>query len=203
MSKYHKIQSVFKRDKKTSKFTDEYSLPEFELLKGIQWSGTEKIDGMNIRIYKTGEIFGRTDRAIISERLMNKLVPVRDILVNSDLPESTVLYGEGYGAGIQRGGHYIPNDNNFCLFDINIEGYWQDRESVKQIACSLLNIKYAPLLATQTLDEWVYQISRFKFEESILHLGARNEGVILRPTTELYGPNKNRIITKLKFKDFK
>ena len=54
---YPKIKSLFKRDEKTFKFTDEYSCPEFELLKGLRWVATEKVDGTNIRVIFDGVKF--------------------------------------------------------------------------------------------------------------------------------------------------
>ena len=69
IQEYHKIQSLYKRDQKTKKFTAQYSLPEFELLKDIEWEFSEKIDGTNIRIFwdcVTVEVKGRTDNANLS-----------------------------------------------------------------------------------------------------------------------------------------
>ena len=57
MSKYHKIDSVFLRDPENKRFLIEgsFARPEFEYLKDLQWTWTEKIDGKNIRIYWNGE----------------------------------------------------------------------------------------------------------------------------------------------------
>ena len=201
---YHKIQSIFKRDMSTKKaefIMWEWSLPEFDYLSTSPWIGTEKIDGTNIRIYKDGRIGGRTANAQIPTFLLPVLEDVRSRLMDSDLPDDTVLYGEGYGAKIQSGGHYIPNGQSFCLFDVNIAGNYQPRESVEDIA-DKLGIAIAPILATTSLSQWVYWIEAGEFKESQLHPGARNEGVVLRPNVELRNRCGHRIITKLKFKDF-
>lgn len=179
----------------------EWSLPEFAYLADNAWTGTEKIDGTNIRIYHGGQFEGRTDNAQIPAFLLPVLEGVRNKLRESELPPSTVLYGEGYGQKIQSGGHYIPDGNAFCLFDVSICGNFQTRESVIGIA-DQLSLSVAPEIGVYTLTEWVRLISSGQFKESILHQGARNEGVVLRPLVELENRCGNRIITKLKFKDF-
>jgi hypothetical protein len=146
---------------------------------------------------------GRTDRAQIPSHLLTALEPIVERFVaDTSIPDSTILYGEGYGAKIQKGGHYIPDGNDFCLFDVNIQGNWQERMNVFDIG-DALGLKVAPVLATATLSEWVDWIKQGDYAESELHSGARNEGVVLRPPIELMNRRGQRIITKLKFKDFK
>ncbi len=204
MTEYHKIQSVFKRDPATNNkrfIMWDWSLPEFEYLQDTLWVGTEKIDGMNIRIFKSGRIAGKTDNAQIHSGLYTHLETVRDKLVASDLPDSTILYGEGYGAKIQSGGQYISDGQSFALFDVNICGNWQPRESVENVA-EKLGIPVVPILDIEPLTRWVDLIESGEFKDSQLHPGAKNEGVVLRPEIELQTRTGDRIITKLKFKDF-
>ena len=48
---YQKINTLFKRDDKNIIILDgSFVSPEFEVLRGIKWEATEKIDGTNIRI---------------------------------------------------------------------------------------------------------------------------------------------------------
>ena len=203
--KYHKIQSVFKRNPATKNkrfLMGQFSCPEFEYLQDLPWVGTEKIDGTNVRLYKDGRIMGRTDNAQLHSKLLNHLEGVMEVLQASDLPDDTLLYGEGYGAKIQSGGHYIPDGQSFALFDASIAGNIQPRESVEDIAAQL-SIPVAPILGTMTLVEWVEVISSGQqFRGSVLHEGGRNEGVVLRPKVELQTRTGERVITKLKFKDF-
>ena len=63
-------------------------------------------------------------------------------------------------------------------------------------------MKVAPIIATKSLPAWVKSISNGEYQESILHPGAKNEGVVLRPQVELRTRASKRIITKLKFRDF-
>ena len=204
MTEYHKIQSVFKRDPQTNNkrfLMWKYSLPEFAYLAHSQWIGTEKVDGTNVRLYKDGGVYGKTNNAQLHTGLTAHLYKVSEILVNSGLPDSTVLYGEGYGAKIQSGGHYIPNGQSFVLFDVMINGNWQPHETVIDIA-NELGIQYCPVIGGWTLVEWVDLISKGWYKDSFLHPGARNEGVVLRPGVELKNRVGDRVITKLKFKDF-
>lgn len=204
MQEYHKIQSVFKRNPQfnNKRFTMwDWTMPEFEYLKDNLWSGSEKIDGTNCRLSKDGQIGGRTDNAQLHTGLIQHLKEVSDRLQSSPLPDNIVLYGEGYGAKIQSGGQYLPDRQGFVLFDVMIAGNYQPRSSVEDIA-SKLDIPIVPILSTKSLTNWVDAISNGAFMESALHPGAKNEGVVLRPLTELQTRTGNRVITKLKFKDF-
>jgi len=198
---YPKINSVFLRDPETKfkTFLSEYADPTFAYLADNVWEGTEKVDGTNIRISKD-EIAGRTDKADIHKDLMVELLIIQSRLMESTLPDDAVLFGEGYGAGIQSGGNY-RQDKAFVLFDVLISENWQERENVNGIA-DHLNLRSTPTIDLLTLDEWVDAISAERYVESLLHEGARNEGVVLRPTIELRNRWGERIITKLKFKDF-
>lgn len=199
MTQYHKINSVFKRDGK--RFTNEFSRQEFEYLKDLYWIGTEKIDGTNVRLYKTGEIKGRTDNAQFSPKTYTMLQEYSAKLIDAGLPEDTILYGEGYGAGIQKGGTYLPDSQDFVLFDVKINGNYQPIESVHDIA-NKLGIKYAPVLGCMPLINWVEAIKSGEFSQSILHPLSPNEGVIIKPIVELRDRTGGRIISKLKFRDF-
>lgn len=202
--KYHKIQSMFKRDPATKNkrfLLGEYTKPEFEYLQDLPWVGTEKIDGTNVRLYKSGRIAGRTDSAQFNSILLDVLAEYSLTLERSDFPEDIVLYGEGYGQKVQSGAHYIPDGHDFVLFDVRIGENYQERRWVEDIGTQL-GMKVAPIIATKSLPAWVKSISSGEYQESILHPGAKNEGVILRPQVELRTRDSKRIITKLKFRDF-
>lgn len=132
MEEYPKIQSLFKRDDRTHKFIEgEWALPEFEYLKDNLWRATEKIDGTNIRIDWNAQtqvvlLGGKTDNAQMPAFLLSRLqvlFPREKFLAL--YPElSMTLYGEGYGAKIQKGGgNYIPDGRDFALFDVLIDGW--------------------------------------------------------------------------------
>ena len=208
MKTYHKIQTVFKRDPETKFKTlleGEYSLPEFEYLKNNKWIFTEKVDGTNIRImFKDGKITfgGKTDRAEIPNQLVNrlneKILPLLDKFVEIFNDAEVCLYGEGYGAKIQKGGLY-RKDQDFVLFDIKIGHWWLKREDIEDIATKL-DIDIVPIIGSGSLEELVEYVKtgfNSKWGEFMA------EGIVARPENELLARNGNRIITKLKHKDFR
>ena len=209
MEKYHKIQTVFKRDPKTNFKTllNEFSLPEFELLKNIQWVFTEKIDGTNIRIIFDGEkvrFGGKTDNAQIPIFLLNVLQDKFTVeMFKNEFPDSdnVCLYGEGYGAKIQKGGNYLSDRTNFILFDCRIGEWWLTREICEQIANDL-NIDIVPVIGHGTLLDAV-EIVKKGFKSTIAeNKNYDAEGLVMKPALELFCRNGNRVISKIKHKDF-
>ena len=210
MREYHKIQTVFKRNPETKFKTlleGDYSLPEFKFLKDNTWVFTEKIDGTNIRIHKIPELKlpafgGRTENAQIPTFLYEKLnsIFVNDML-HQTFPDCTVtLYGEGYGAKIQsKGKQYIPDGVDFVLFDVQINDWWIKREDVEDIG-EKLGLKVVPIIGEGNLDDMV-ALCKQRFNSKWGMFEA--EGIVARPKIELKTRSGDRIITKLKFKDFK
>lgn len=140
---YQKINSIYKRDER-GKFTVVYSMPELVLLKNANWWWDEKIDGTNIRVtwdcqQHTVNFGGRTDNAQIPTQLLSVLMEkfTVDRFKKCELPSMT-LYGEGYGAKIQKGGgNYRAAGCDFILFDVFCGGLWLRRDSVQDIAINL------------------------------------------------------------------
>lgn len=201
---YHKIQSVYKRDPATKNkrfLIGEFSTLEFRMLENIQWIGTEKVDGTNIRLYPDGRICGKTDSSQLHPGLEEYLKPISERLKKLDLPSNSVLYGEGYGAKIQNGEHYLSDRQGFVLFDAWVDGNFQSRKSVAAMGI-ILDVPVCPILSFNTLPGWALAIATGQYRESLLHPGAKNEGVVLRPTVELKTRTGERVISKLKFKDF-
>jgi len=140
---YPKINSIFKRDEK-GHFINEFSETAFKYLVNNEWYGTEKVDGMNIKIIISPtisgggysiEIGGKTDAAHIPSYyqeyfntvLLKKLLfeVLQTAFPNLKPMTKIVLYGEGYGDKIQKAGkRYLPNGGlGFALFDVKIESY--------------------------------------------------------------------------------
>lgn len=209
MKEYHKIQTVFLRDPATNHKTlleGQYSLPEFEYLANNQWVFTEKVDGTNIRVMCSAiggpvTFGGKTDNASIPAKLLSRLRDrFPDGCMSSVFTDGQVcLYGEGYGAGIQSGGVYRP-DQDFVLFDVNVSGWWLKREDVKDVAAKL-GVEVVPIVAEGDLTDMVYLVRNQIFFSR--WNGAAPEGLVARPKIELRTRSGDRVITKLKFKDFK
>lgn len=193
----------------------EWTTPELKYLKDNQWVFTEKVDGTNIRIMWNGNdvVFaGRSDNAQLPYNLIQKLdehfktMEQRKIL--SDIfPEepkdeeklNVVLFGEGYGAKIQKGGgNYIADGVDFVLFDVWINGIWLERENVEDIA-EKLGLKVVPIVGYGTLND---AIEMCKKGFNSLWGDFTAEGIVARPRVELKTRRGHRIITKVKYKDF-
>ncbi len=208
MSEYHKIQTVFKRDPDTKFKTlldGQYSIPEFKYLEDNEWVFTEKVDGTNIRVIFDGKNItfgGKTDRAQIPANLVNalnnKFNPQIDKM-REMFEDGCVLYGEGYGAKIQKGGGNYRQDQDFVLFDVRVGDYWLERNNVINIALDL-NLDDAPILGVGSLSDMI-EITKAGFNSRWGDFQA--EGIVARPSTELQTRGGQRIITKLKTKDFR
>jgi hypothetical protein len=113
-------------------------------------------------------------------------------------PPQICLYGEGYGAKIQKGGLYRP-DQSFVLFDVWINGWWLKRKDVHDIAAKL-NIDRVPIIGTGTLQAMEHMV-RQGFNSQWGPFPA--EGIVARPAVELRTRRGDRVITKLKTRDFR
>lgn len=204
MKKYHKIQSVFKRDPQSKKFIEGvYSIPELEFLEDVEWVYTEKMDGMNIRVMseeKRVTFGGKTDRAQLPAQLVGRLQErfLSNTKMQTMFNETPVcLYGEGYGAGIQTGGKY-RSDQDFILFDVLIGHWWLQRKDVENVAKGL-GLDVVPIIGLGTLSDIVAEV-----KDGITSVWGQflAEGVVARPRVELKARSGNRIITKIKYKDF-
>ena len=207
METYQKIRTLFERNPNNLKEVIEgkFALPEFEYLQNNKWVGTEKIDGTNIRIILDGNIQfrGKTDKADIPpfllEYLQNKftLEKTSSIFFN----ESVCIYGEGYGVKIQKGGNYLADSNGFILFDIKIGEIFLQRDSLEIIADDI-GVPIVPIVHTGTLSEMV-EIVKNGFKSVIAEdKNYLAEGLVLKPAVVMLNREGERIISKLKSKDF-
>ncbi len=220
MAEYQKIQTLFKRDERNIIIPDQFTYPEFEVLKDLKWECTEKIDGTNIRIElessgnsEDGIIMsfkGRTDKAVIPEHLLTKLnwlfdrEHLMEVLNITDETQdcNITLYGEGYGAKIQKGVNYISNDVNFILFDVKIGKWWLDREAIKDIA-DKLGINVVPLMGYMTIPEAIEYVKK-GFKSTIAENKDYDaEGLVLKTPCGLLKRDGERLITKIKTVDFR
>lgn len=209
MREYHKIETVFNRSTDGDKrlIWGDYRNETVEYLTNNIWQFTEKIDGTNIRIHWDGhnvEIGGRTDRAQIPKHLMDYLSAtfltpeVEELFEQTYGEKDIMLFGEGYGAKIQNGGDY-RSDVSFILFDVLIGDNWQSREWVETTA-KMFGIDVVPIVLEGTIDDgidYVMQHNNSTIGKAVM------EGVVGRPKVEMKDRLGNRIIVKIKWKDFK
>jgi len=208
VDEYHKIPTVFKRDPETKFKTllwGKFATPELHYLAESTWMFTEKIDGTNIRVIIGSDrtvFYGKTGNAQIPPFLRSKLEELFPLgKLHDTFPdekEIVCLYGEGYGAKIQSGGGYTPDGCGFILFDVKVGKWWLKREDVEEIAHKL-GILAVPIISYGTLQEAV-DMAQFPTPSRI---GNRDrEGLVMRPEVDLLDRAGNRIIAKIKFKDF-
>jgi hypothetical protein len=212
MDEYHKINSVYKRDERGKFILGDFAEPEFDYLKDNDWLWTEKIDGTNIRVLwepnvginPTIRFGGKTDNAQIPTKLLRTL---QDTFTPSKffgacLEDSLCLYGEGYGAGIQKGGGNYSLAQKFILFDVKIGDWWLRRHDVEDIA-KKLSIDVVPVVhGTVSLARMIEIVSQEEQQKSYLSGDALAEGYVGTPLVPLFNRKQERIITKIKYRDF-
>lgn len=203
---YPKIETLYERDEHTHRLKPDMVLKNrtYSLIKSWLW--TEKIDGTNIRV-KWNPIIpaplsfcGKSDNAQIHADLIKHLYElVSAEKMREIFPEtSAVIYGEGYGSGIQKGGDYSPT-KKFIVFDVLVDGkWWMNWENTCDIATKI-SLDVVPFFGEMTLEE-ASDIVKAGFPSKIGK--ARAEGLVGRTIEPLFDKKLHRLIVKLKTKDF-
>lgn len=209
MSEYHKIEGLWKRDVDTRKLIPgEYRNPVVGMLADIHWIFTEKVDGTNIRVIWDGHkvsFAGRTDKAVIPKPLLDRLEErfggevAEQIFEEHFGDKQVVLYGEGYGAKIQKGGGLYRKDNDFILFDVKVNGKYLDQVDMAIVA-HFLGIETVPVALSGTIEEAIAYV-KSKPLSLLAEEPKEMEGVVGRPVIGLNDANGNRVIVKIKVRD--
>lgn len=223
---YPKIDTLFERGEDFKVDTNRLRRPEFTIPR--RWFVTEKIDGTNIRVSLeltaadpgdpenwSVRFYGRTASAQIPKFLLAHLqrtftLPKLLGLCRGKLEEPyypVVLYGEGYGAKIQKGGGEYRRDGDvsFRLFDVRIGGTWLRRIDVEDVARQLGILPVPRFGENWELGEIVEAVkngllSRVAFLEGAE--GTEAEGVVVSTDPPLFNSRGQRLTWKLKTKDF-
>lgn len=220
-TEYPKIDTLFMRDDGKVIIPDQFCNPLFGHLSELKWEATEKIDGTNIRVIvlppeEDGgmvrvEFMGREEVSEIPKRLLEKLkslFPVEKLneVLNSGerkLDNVAVLYGEGYGVNIQKcGKRYNSKDVDFILFDVKIGKWWLLRDNVEDIA-SKLGIKVVPLVGYMTIPEAIEKVRNGFLSTESNDKTLQAEGLVLKCPYGICDRSGDRIVTKIKTKDFR
>ena len=214
---YPQIQPLWKRGDKGVLLENDYSLPEFEMLKDMTWYCTEKIDGTNIRVcfeinpdtleIDTLQFKGRTDNAEIPIPLLKYLGKTftKDKLLSAfeykgKYPTTVVIYGEGYGPKIQSGGKY-RKDVSFIGFDIVIDFMWTDPDVMIDIL-DKLDVDYVPELGELTQKQIITKCND-GFKSNIPSSDLLAEGIVARTNPLLLRRNGDPLKFKLKLRDYR
>jgi hypothetical protein len=216
---YPKMKSLWKRssEKPHPVLVGEFTDPIFEYLWDTVWVAHEKIDGTNIRIHWDGHRItfgGRTDRAQLPPMLLAHLqenygTPEFEQVIETVFGDQPVtIYGEGYGAGIQKGGRYRP-DPSFRAFDLLLgnTGRWLGPEDLAGVLKSL-GIPDVPEVMTARLGALVEFVRQGAAQSYVAELESGDplktvhpEGLVARPEFPLIGPFGERVMVKLKLRD--
>ena len=187
----------------------EYSSPELDYLRDCTWVFTEKIDGMNIRVMAAVTTWGRglefQDRRGKGEIPNTLYTKLENIFTPENMcaefgDTDVCLYGEGYGAKIQKGGGDYLATQGFILFDVKIGDWWLKREDVERIAESF-GIPAVPIITMGTLSFGVKVVTNGIVSE-IAERPRMAEGLVASPKTPLLKRNGERVICKIKTRDF-
>jgi len=213
-TKYYKFSSPFKKDDKF-KNTNELSQ---ELPKG-KWILTEKIDGTNIRIILTKSDNEHPRLTLIGSRklILNQndksskqyMDCLKEVNLNKlkeyfkDVDSTITIYGEGYGAGVQKGGIY-SKEKNFRVFDIRIGEAYQDFKYVEKV-CIDNQLNIVPIFGEVDIIQYQGCLNDLNvFTETLIKDGdgGKPEGLVYKFEPVLLNKYKERLIFKVKFKDF-
>ena len=233
--KFPKIDTLYERDENFKVDTTKLRRPEFAIPR--EWVVTEKIDGTNVRVsledvddsgYSASagrpmwavRFYGRTENAQMPTFLLEHLQKTFTLDKMKSLwcgpgeaEYPIVLYGEGYGAKIQKGGGNYRRDGDvsFRLFDVLIGDTWLRRADVEDVA-EKLNIKPVPFI--KDVDER-YVFTLDEIANIVVGIGglrsevAREEGtpsfaegVVAFTDPPLFNGQGKRLRFKLKTKDF-
>ena len=216
---YHKINGLYKRYRKDLKeklpegksYGDfrigDFALPVFEYLFNNDWIWSEKLDGTNIRIYLNIDgsytLKGRTEKSNIPKDLVAWVdnwycINQQKIYEAFKLTEDScvILYGEGVGEKIQKGGGF--GKQHFKLFDVYVNGWWLEKDAVDAIGTAL---------SLDTPNTWVGTIQdaieSVKSKPKSSFGDFEIEGWVGQPLVRLSDARGNRIVTKIKVRDFK
>lgn len=181
-----------------------------------------KLEGVEFTV----RIAGKTDNAQIPKNLLKhmqekypdekvlaalglkKFIPVdeweteHNWLEYDQIPNIYTIYGEGYGAGIQSGGWYIKDGNEFIVFDVKVNDIYLKTDARDDIA-NKLGAPIVPLIGYFTLDEAI-DFVRKGFHSVVAENPEAKmaEGLVLRTDLGLRNRMGKRLIVKVKYEDF-
>lgn len=207
---FQKIYAPFGRKNPKDRLVDTsiYSRNWVEMFykNNIPMLASEKVDGTSVGIVWDGErisFIGHTDKSQFAPRYLEYLQSrfgtkefeacVEEIFED----KSVILYGEGISKDYNV--HYGCPDGEFIFYDVQLaNGKFMNRTALVEIAEKLgMKTPYEEVMTMQQAIDYVKQRPMSKLDSSV-HM----EGLVLRPTVELYTSNDERIICKVKVKDF-
>jgi hypothetical protein len=204
---YHKIETLYERDERTFKVKPGVLKNRvYGIIKTWHW--TEKIDGTNIRCTwdhaaSTVTFGGRSNEAQLPAELVKWLYENIGVTRLAEIFPDTdaVIYGEGYGAGIQKGGGLYSPTKKLIVFDVLVDGkWWLSWENTCDVAAKL-SLDVVPYVGEMTLEEATAMV-RAGFASQLNGGQKQAEGLVGRTVEAVFDKKGHRLIVKLKTKDF-
>jgi len=96
----------------------------------------------------------------------------------SDIGEGLIVYGEIYGAGIQKNYEYGLTDIEFVVFDIKINGEYCATEVTEVITQDLLQLEHVKVLYTGNWDQEIQD--EYTFNNFIYGTKVPHEGIVIK-----------------------
>jgi hypothetical protein len=212
-AEYPKIETLYDRDERHRVIVGKVRMPEVALIR--EWHVSEKIDGTNLRVcFGAGSALsfkGRTDTSQLPAALFDVLkVIFTEAKLAEIFPDQKVeitLFGEAYGRDIQDGRNYRPT-YGVRLFDVKVGQWWLEPENIADVALKV-GVRTVPALGVVAGDRLPTTIADLQAIVSSSHvaiedggLGCRAEGIVARTVPGLFCRTGERLMWKLKFKDF-
>lgn len=208
---YPKIETLWNRGPDFKVRCGDLRCPEFRLVRG--WFITEKIDGMNVRVWLHADgsvtYHGRTEDAQMPPHLLTWLqehLPAPIVGGAFEPGVEAILFGEGYGEKIQSGGGVYRTGVSFRLFDVFVyPRWWLQWGNVMDVAqkCGVCTV---PALGANyddtnlAVDHFIHSRSHVARAEG----GTAQhplEGIVARTDPLLFDARGSRIMWKLKARD--
>lgn len=216
MLEYPKIETLFDRNEKFKVDESKIRSGGFELVD--LYYVTEKIHGQNIRVEWKDSVltFAPINEDHPNNMPKDLLKFLQDTFTTDKMTDlygamsNITLFGEGCGAGIQKGGGNYSKTKTFVLFDVAVTDengriWWLEPEDMKAHA-STLGIQYVPEMGMMPKSE-IVKLAKGGFNsilaaENEKVADHRAEGIIARTIPGLLMRDGRRLMFKLKESDF-
>lgn len=118
------------------------------------------------------------------------------------IPKKYTLYGEGYGAGIQKfGGRYISKGVSFIGFDVKVDDLYLLRPNMLEIF-EKLGCPTTHYHGQMTIDEAIDIVRKGFIDEIAEDRTFIAEGLVLSSPVGLKNRRGERLVVKIKYGDF-
>lgn len=177
------------------------------------WTTRRKLDGANLRVQWNGEQVlwnGKTNNFVCNNNLrkyMQETFPEEIFEERFGRSPIVTIFGEHMGPKVQ-GNELGLDKDEIIIFDVNINGFWQEKDNVREIA------KYFNCRTCYDFMEYdngknsIIDMNKetFTLNELILAVASgllqKWEGVVATPTVECRNQRGERVIVKVKTKDY-